>query len=215
MIDADRHVSEPLSVWHNYLPKTFKDYIPYHAKGRYVVGSDCSSEEPTTIVQLLPELYIQDKPLFNNWGNAVQLQATKESQHYQDNMKKGVSPQDQILSMNDSGITQAYLFPTITAYIVSNQNLPAEVSAGFAYAYNNWLRDYCSISPTRLLAVGLVSKHDPKMMLDELDRILSFGWHNVVLYPEMIHGRSLGHPDYAPFWSRCESDAYSRWYRLV
>lgn len=41
-------------------------------------------------------------------------------------------------------------------------------------------------------------------MVAEARRIAAFGWTTVVIRPNPVRGRSLGHPDYAPFWQACE-----------
>jgi predicted TIM-barrel fold metal-dependent hydrolase len=74
------------------------------------------------------------------------------------------------------------------------------VSAGFAKAYNRWLRDYCAADPTRLHPVGVVSRHDVEMTLAELDRIIDYGFRGVVMRPEPILGLGLGDPRLEPFY---------------
>lgn len=41
-------------------------------------------------------------------------------------------------------------------------------------------------------------------MVAEARRIAVFGWTTVVIRPNPVRGRGLGHPDYAPFWQACE-----------
>jgi len=107
-------------------------------------------------------------------------------------------------SMNETAVRCASLFPTFATYLVSHEKIPAFVSLEYANAYNRWLKQYCDYDPVRLIGVGFVSRHDPTNMLDQLATIVSYGWKSIIVRPEIIAGRVLGHRDYDRFWSECE-----------
>lgn len=194
IIDSDRHVSEPNSIWLDYLSSDFWGYLP-----SYTHVTHLEDGNP------LPEFEIQGKSIFRKWSERARQEAAQESLNCQSAIQQGETPEAQIQSMDEQGIEKAVLFPTYAKFIVNNENLEKQVSVAFAEAYNRWLKDYCTYHPKRLLGVGVVSRFDPQAMLFELQRIFQFGWKIVVLRPEMLMGRVLGHPDYEPFWEKCES----------
>lgn len=193
-IDADRHVSEPTAIWGRYLPHELFDFLP-------TIGDSTKQEgEP----EILPEIHICGQSIFKKWGTAARREAAKKSLEHGAEMQKGTNPIDQLQSMEEQGIGTAILFPTYAKFIVNNENLTPKVSVAFASAYNQWLYEYCSFHPGRLIGVGVVSRFDPRQMLIELKKIYDYGWKIVVLRPEMLMGRVLGHPDYEAFWDQCE-----------
>lgn len=195
IVDADRHVIEPFNIWEQYLPLQFHDYIPYLQENK-VDGDN----------QLLPFYMINGTALMHKWNDnkILQREIAKQSGTVGPSLALAANPESQLASMDKSGIDMALLFPTYTPYIVANDHIPAEVSAAFATAYNNWLFDYCTLDVMRLKGVGFLSRHTPENMLEELNRIINFGWTSVVLRPEKLGRRMLGHADYAPFWDACE-----------
>ena len=151
VIDADRHVSEPLGMWLEYLEPEFRPYAPRMRM----------ADTP------LPELTVDGLPLFANWGLEFQREASQQGRQHARELHKATSGAGQLESMDAAGISEAYLFPTLATFLVNHEKLAAPVSAGFARAYNRWLLDYCAKDPTRLHPVGMVSRHDPAMALAE------------------------------------------------
>jgi predicted TIM-barrel fold metal-dependent hydrolase len=115
-----------------------------------------------------------------------------------------MQPNTQLESMDLSNINSAAIFSTFAGFIVNHSELPADVSLAYADAYNRWLKDYCDFDSDRLKAVGLISRHDPKNMVEQLEKIVENGWTSIPLRPEVILGRVLGHEDYNDFWAACE-----------
>src|SRR6185503_10457098 len=116
----------------------------------------------------------------------------------------GASPANHLRSMERSGLDVAFLYPTTGSFLVRIDGMEPVRATAFARAYNDWLRDFCQSDPTRLRGVGVLSLHDPSRLVEELERVASFGWRAVVLPPNPVGGRTLSHPDYEPFWSACE-----------
>ncbi len=207
IVDADRHVSEPLSMWKEYLPRKYQDHAPYTVK-RETDETLLSRMERLGVkgsIPLLPELFIKNEPVFNHWTEAVQIEVALQSVELDAHLHQATSPEAQIQSMDASRISSAFLFPTLATLIVNHAQVEPDVSVEYAKAYNNWLYDYCSARPQRLHGAGLISRHDPSQMVDELERVADFGWTCVVIRPEVILGRALGHADYESFWSHCEA----------
>lgn len=202
VIDADRHVSEPLDMWREYLPEPFKRYAPYLDTAEELNDAEASSEVERDASRY--ELYVDGKPLCDKLNYASRKQAIDTNEKYGDPTKMAAIPAGQLASMDQAGIDTCVLFPTIAGYCVNSSRIEPAVSEAFASAYNSWLHDYCAHDKSRLIGVGLISRQDPKGMVKELNRVIAFGWHTVMLRPEPIRGRSLSHPDYEEFWSSCE-----------
>ncbi|WP_394828039.1 amidohydrolase family protein [Pendulispora albinea] len=202
-------MSEPLAMWPEYLDPELRPYAP---RMRVVDTPQAMAQRVAELgaraaVPLLPELTVDGRPLFANWGLEFQLEASRQSQQHRRSIDSATRGAGQLAAMDTAGISEAYLFPTLATFLVHHEELPAPVSAGFARAYNRWLLDYCAEAPARLHPVGMVSRHDPAMTLAELDRIIGDGFRCVVMRPEPIRGLGLGDPRLEPFWTRCEQES--------
>ncbi len=199
IIDADRHVSEPINMWQQYLPEDLRVHAPY------LVTQGPSNEVDLANV----ELYMHGQPLFYKYFHKAKVDANRVNADNGDPVNAAASPAGQLQAMDDTGVHSAILFPTMAIYCVYSQYLEPDLSSAFATAYNNWLYDFCQYDKKRLLPAALISRHCPNAMLSELQRIISFGWNIIVLRPEPILNRTLSHADYAAFWQACADNNIS------
>ena len=204
--DADRHVIEPPAMWEKYVPKDIFEQVSFNAihEGTNTVLKRIEQFGLDGAIQCQPILQLKGKALLNHWGDRIRIEAAKKGAELGDEIDKGADPELQIEAMNETGINIANLFPTFGGFVINNQYLTPEESVAFAKGYNQWLYDYCAYDRERLRGVGLISRHAPKAMLEQLQMIIDFGWTTVTLRPEMILGRVVGHPDYEDFWNACE-----------
>ncbi len=206
LIDADRHVSEPMAMWPEYLDPALRAHAPRLRTTDTPVAMAARVRElgPRAAVPLLPELTVDGLPLFSGWGLEFQLEASQQSKQHGAEIHKATHGAGQLAAMDAAGVAEAYLFPTQATFLVHHEQLAAPLTAGFATAYNRWLRDYCAADAARLHPVGMVSRHDPELLLAELSRILDYGWRCVLMRPEPIAGLGLGDARLERFWDRCE-----------
>ena len=211
VIDSDRHVAEPLSMWKEYLPEELKHYAPtlrdqneliQLAERSVKYGSKGSTP-------LLPQIMVGEHPLYYKFSERAQIEVSLQSQEIMGRTETASTGAGQLATMDEMGVDRALIYPTDATFLVNHEKISPEVSAAFAGTYNQWAREYCSADAHRLVPVGVVSRHDPDLMLEELMRIHRWGWRNVLLRPEKINGRVLGHPDYEPFWDACEQLGFS------
>ncbi|MCF6436717.1 amidohydrolase family protein [Pseudoalteromonas sp. MMG022] len=193
IFDADRHVIEPVSLWEKYTNKKIFSRFPIYLK--QIENDDH---------EIPPVLMIGDHPVLDHWHEQIQIAAAHENGKSLVERTIATTAEGQLMSMNDSAIKESLLFPSFAMYIVNHDKIDAEASLEFAKAYNSWLYDYIGSHNDRLHGVGIISRHDPKNMVEQLDDIVKRGWKVIKLRPEVIKGRSLGHPDYEEFWNQCE-----------
>ncbi|CAM4197703.1 amidohydrolase family protein [Pseudoalteromonas byunsanensis] len=202
IIDCDRHVIEPLQMWDDYLPKDEKIKKislsfdnPEAQKQRVLNGYPDISIPPTYL--------IGEKPILSNWDIDQQVASALVNAQSIKERKSATNPVDQVASMDETSVAQALIFPTFANYIVNHQHVDSHTSLAYAKAYNNWLQDYCSYSTERLFPVALISRHDSSTLVEQVKEVALLGWKAVVLRPEPIMGKNLGHPDNEAFWATC------------
>ncbi|GLQ30870.1 amidohydrolase family protein [Litoribrevibacter albus] len=206
IFDADRHVMEPLDLWAQYLdPEIYRTYPIKVVQDNQLTRQDRVERLGRRGDLSLPPVFVVgDLPLLNNWSEDIQIASAMQDKGNRSARIAAMHPDSQLASMDDSSISVAYLFSTFAGYVVNHEGLPAEVSLAYADAYNRWLKDYCSVNPERLKAVGLLSRHEPTTLCCQLNQIIENGWRSICLRPEVINGKDFGYPEYIDFWAKCE-----------
>jgi predicted TIM-barrel fold metal-dependent hydrolase len=206
ILDSDRHVLEPIELWQQYLPAEYRAGAPY-----YEILSPPETPQqrvarlgPKGLLPPMPSLMIDGQPVLAKVSERARLEvAWGLAQRHADG-SAGTSPASHLRSMEHSGLDAAFLYPTTGSFLVRIDGMDPARAFSFARAYNDWLRDFCRPDPERLRGVGVLSLHEPARLVEELERVASFGWKAVVVPPNPVGGRTLSHPDYEPFWSACE-----------
>jgi predicted TIM-barrel fold metal-dependent hydrolase len=206
IIDADRHVVEPVEMWTEYLEPAFRHRAPYLARAGVTEGlaERVARLEARALIPLPPALMLEGQPVMHKLSERAQIELVLAGQKRFTELHEGGSPAGHLRAMDRDGIDVAFLFPTYASYVVSFDDVDPALLGALARAYNAWLYDFCRPDPARLRGVGLISVHEPARMVGELERILEYGWRAVVLRPNPARGRTLGNPAYEPFWRACE-----------
>ena len=211
LFDADRHVIEPLAMWRDYVDQQITQAYPIHlqhdtpqARQERIarLGDDGD-------VQLPPQYLIGDDIILDHWNEGLQIACALKNDKSSQNRVDAMMPETQLSSMDNESIHQAAIYPTFAPFVVNHCHLSAEVSLAYAQGYNRWLYDYCEHDNTRLHAVGVISRHAPENMVEQLQDVIKMGWSTIILRPEQIAGRMVGHPDNNAFWQACEDNNIS------
>jgi predicted TIM-barrel fold metal-dependent hydrolase len=181
IIDADSHVIEPPSMWAKYLEPEFQQFSP--CAEMKVKGEEITQKVSQQVRHL---------------GNKQMMSAHPNAYF------KGYNVESHLQEMIGMGVDIAFVYPTYGLWLWAIDNMEATVAGAFTRAYNNWLKDFCYYDPNRLKGVGAINFHSPESMVDELHRIVDFGWKAVFLRPNPVKGRLLSDSAYEPFWRECE-----------
>ncbi|MEL6342363.1 MAG: amidohydrolase family protein [Myxococcota bacterium] len=205
VLDADRHVIEPIEIWKEYLEARWRDGAPYLES---VAITEPLPERLARLgnrglVPLPPRMMIDGEPVWQKFSERAELDMAWTLFHRPGAMALGMDPDAQLRDMDATGIDAAWMFPSFAGYLVANDRLEAPRAEAFARAYNRWLEDFCARDPARLNGVGLIARHDPTTMVDQLEAVVHRGWQAVVLRPNPIQGRRLSDPSMEPFWDAC------------
>jgi predicted TIM-barrel fold metal-dependent hydrolase len=206
IVDADRHVMEPVDLWARHLPAELRGRAPTLAPAEVdgTVEERVRRYGPKALFPMPPVLMLDGKSVWTEMSARAQLELSWLSLRRRGQVSAVALPGGHIDEMDRRGIDVAFLYPTLALYLVGFDPLEPGLGAAFAAAYNDWLRGYCSHDPARLRGVGLVSTHDPAQMAGEVLRVAGFGWTAVMILPNVVAGRGLSDPAYEPFWSACE-----------
>ena len=210
IMDVDRHVMEPVAMWPDYLPAAMRPYAPRFAaitpKGE-TISERLSRLGEHALLPVPTVLAVADEPLMRDVSDVAHIETGLVAAQRRELLAAAETPRGHLADMDATGIDAAVMLPTFAPFLVYNDDIGADRSRAYAQAYNRWLADFCASSPTRLLGAALLSRHDPDAMVEDLEAGLRNGLTSVVLRPNPVQGRTLGHPAYSRFFAACEHHA--------
>ncbi|HLQ31803.1 MAG TPA: amidohydrolase family protein [Chloroflexota bacterium] len=183
VMDCDRHVLEPRDIWDKYLDPSFKHYIGsvIPRPGRFVGPGGRPADQPQH------QTYEGDPYWRGAFKNAVR-QFFDNRSYLQDMDREGV----------DVGV----LFSTAGLSFPWYEDASLDLVAAQCCAYNDWLYDYCSIAPDRMLGMAIIPLRDTEAAKKELRRAVGeLGMAGVFWRPNAHFGRRISDPSYEPIFA--------------
>ena len=105
--------------------------------------------------------------------------------------------------MDEQGIDIAVLYPTL-GIVWEEDNKDPELSAAYCRAYNNYLIDFCSKHPDRLIPIAHVNLRDVDLAVAEVQRVKD-KVKGLFYTPFPGSRRSVGDRYYDRFWGAAEA----------
>jgi predicted TIM-barrel fold metal-dependent hydrolase len=201
--DSDMHLMEPPDLWSRYIDPAWRHAAP--------VG--LSELQRDMRVRVKNHNLTRVGPVKANPVDATVGWKPQQDSAYGPAEARGWDAVSQLEAMDAEGLDVAVLFPSRGLFVLGLDSAdqmgadglePAFASA-IARAYNDWLHDFCSEDPTRLLAAGLLAPHDVDSAVAETRRVVEeLGFKTVMLYPGCVNRRQWHDPHYDPLWRECE-----------
>ena len=198
IFSADSHVSEPGDLWVERIDKEFRFRAP-----RLERRERNGRMEDLWVYEGFPP-----HPVGVGLGAAARTgpgnsSFREEGKGYADALPGGWDPAARLKDMDLDGVEGEVLHTTLGFRLFWIQD-PKLLSACFR-AYNDWLSEFCSHSPTRLIGVPLISLYDVEEARTELVRCAKMGLRGAMIWLSPPDG----YPDYTshlydPFWAECQ-----------
>jgi uncharacterized protein len=195
ILDSDMHVMEPPDLWDRYIDSKFKARAP-----RGVTSSN---------VRDLRMVY----PDGRDWARTTTRQNDsargrnfeRNQNVYRGDAERGWTAEVQLEAMDIEGIDVAVLYPTRGLRALVVEDMDPEFAAAIARAYNNWLYDFCSKNPKRLIGAGMISPYDMNDAVTEAQHCSTeLGFRAVFLRANPLVKHQWHDPYYEPLWSALE-----------
>jgi uncharacterized protein len=186
VIDADRHIMEPLSLWDQYLDARFRSRIvATEDSWPFVASIDGMPTVDTTDFAGTP--FRSDERYFARYRDAIDHAFDAASN---------------IRAMDEEGVDIAVHFPgTVGLHTTWRDGLDPELAVAIAVAYNNWVADFCAKDPERMKAITLLPVQDMGEAVAELRRsVRHLGFVGAFVRPNPLEGRTLSDPYYFPLY---------------
>lgn len=200
--DCDSHVFEPADIWTRYLDPE------YRVLARASFWYEQDDDGLTTVI-----LNGQPAPALSPGG--INRQAV---------WRPGMTPEDigtldpgrrhpinpgahdpgaRLADMDRMGVDHALLLPTLfSEYFPLIEN--PDTAWALARAYNDWIFDFSSAAPHRLVPAAVLPVQSVSLAIRELRRVAARGFRAVCIRPSYFHRRFPNHRDYDPLWAAIE-----------
>ncbi len=186
VLDSDMHVIEPTDLWPRYINPEFKDRAPTSAD-RWMGDMHVS---------------VEGHEMPQEGDDWAQDKAWELSDIYREAAESGWDAESQVRAMDAEGIDTAVLYPSRGLFALALDTMDAGLAAAIATAYNDWMRDFCDVSPTRLYGAGMVSPFDVETAVIEARRaVKELSMKAVFVRPNIVNQRNWYDPYYDPLWA--------------
>jgi len=186
VISGDSHVREPVDLWSKTLASQLGDRAPHAVSehggrpGRFFFTGQRMSKHG---VQETPD--------------------TERSEEEDLLTRAGFDPHVRIEFQRRAGIAAEILYPSLMAQIMAIEN--AEVAQKSAQVYNDWIVEYVSADPKRLIAVAALPVHDIEWACTEIIRMTGRGCRGALVNVVPPPGaRPYIDRAYDPLWAFCQ-----------
>jgi predicted TIM-barrel fold metal-dependent hydrolase len=188
VMSADSHVMEPADFWATRLDVKYRDQAPRVVKNDKGAG----------YVFVAPG--ISPFPVAGGFGTGRSGTELKEhlSKGYEAARPSGWDPAERIKDQDIDGVEAEVLYTTLGMRLFSLDD--AGLQRACFGAYNNWLAEFCSYDPKRLVGNALVSLEDIGEGVKELERCARIGLRGAMIWGSAPEDRPYSSRIYDPFW---------------
>ena len=169
--DVDSHIIEPPDLWTSRVSSKWGDLVP-HVRFHERLQED--------------RWYIGDRKLF---GVGAFAQAgwpefpPSHPRRIDEAIPAAIDPKERLAYLDEVGVYYQLMYPNILGFHshVFLNELPSELATDCVLAYNDWLVEFCSADPRRLIPMMMLPFWDIEAAVDEMVRAHEMG-HKGVLF---------------------------------
>lgn len=196
IVSADSHMMEPADLWVERLDAKFRDVAPRVVK----------KDEKSGYVFVAPG--VQSFPVAGGFAAGRSGEELREflkkgqDQGYITARPSGWDPVERLKDQDIDGVEAEVLYTTLGMTLFGLHD--AELQRACFKAYNDWLSEFCSHSPKRLIGIALVSLEDINEGVAELNRAARQGLRGAMIWGAPPRERPYTSKEYDPFWAAAQ-----------
>jgi predicted TIM-barrel fold metal-dependent hydrolase len=189
LISSDSHVLEPSDLWTKGLPADMRSRAPRvffnEQRGVWMFGCEEVTPQPITF-SFVAGVDLDDLPDMHKAGYAAARPG-------------GWDPKARLEDMIMDGVSAEVLYPSLGLGLYWIKD-PAFQEACFR-AYNDWLIEYCSAMPDRLVGLAMISMWNIDNAVAELRRCKDAGLCGAMIWERPPESHSFLKTENDPFWA--------------
>jgi predicted TIM-barrel fold metal-dependent hydrolase len=208
VFDADNHFYETQDAFTRYLPKEYAGAIKYvevDGRTKIVVGGVISDYIPNPTFDVVARPGAQEE--YFRDGNP-------EGKSYREIVGKPMrsipafrEPEPRLEIMDDFGIDQTLVFPTLASLLEERMRDDAELTHAAIHALNEWMHETWTFNyKDRIFATPVITLPLVERAIAELEWCLERGAKTILIRPAPVPvpsgARSFAMPYFDPFWEK-------------
>ncbi|HEV8713123.1 MAG TPA: amidohydrolase family protein [Candidatus Binatia bacterium] len=200
VISADSHIMEPPTLWAERIDQAFRARAPRVVtewkgkKGEFLV---CDGRLLRPVYGGFPA----NKPL-HEIPPYPQSAHPRERTEYANARPGGWDPVERMKDQDIDGVAAEVLYATSALVFFSVEDLALQ--RALFYAYNDWLAEFCSYNPKRLIGLALISLEDIEAAVQELERCTKRGLKGALISVSPDAEKQYDNPVYDRFWAAAQ-----------
>src|SRR5438552_1113007 len=178
VLDSDLHILEPPDLWERYIDAPFKHQAP-RGLSEWVLDLRIEVDGKTMPAGVF------SSPTPRNRS------AARDRERFRSFHERGWDAAAQLDAMDEEGVDVGVLYPTRGLFAQAVDGMEPKLAAAIARAYNNWLAEFCTTDPSRLIGAGMISPFDIDDAIEEAERcVRELGFKGIFLRPNPVNGRN-------------------------
>ena len=192
IISSDSHVFEPADLWTSQAEPRFGDRAPLIVNLEDRDSWFCEGRK------------VCDLNLATQPGVRFEAPETLSREHrLEEVLPGGYIPEEHIRDMGIDGVDAEVLFPTI-GFMMYNVVMDSELLSSLFRTYNDWLTEFCDVSPDRLKGIALLNVDDPRSAVLELERTAKLGLAEGLIPASPPERSRYSLLEYEPLWAAAQ-----------
>jgi predicted TIM-barrel fold metal-dependent hydrolase len=183
---------EPADLWVGRLDARFKDRAPRMEpiEGKPGVSLVAPGIRPFPIASLSAA------------GRSGEALKQHYGSGYEAARPSGWDPVERIKDQEVDGVCAEVLYTSLGMPLFGLQD--AELQHHYFKVYNDWLAEFCSHNPKRLIGIALIALNDIGQAVTELERCARLGLRGAMIWGFAPEGRPYSSKEYEPFWAAAQ-----------
>lgn len=190
VISADSHICEPPTLWLERLDKQYRDRAP-----RTVIGHEGKEGEFFVAEGLAA------RPVARLFGAGVKAEDMPDfgKKTFEAAPASTWDPAARLKEQDVDGVAAEVLYTGFGLFLYGLDD-PGLRAACFR-VYNDFLSEYCSHDPNRLIGLALIDLEDIPGAVAEITRSAARGLRGAMIWSSAPPDKPYYHRDYDPFWA--------------
>jgi predicted TIM-barrel fold metal-dependent hydrolase len=203
IVDADNHYYEPDDCFTRYIEPEFADRACHIVRDAGGVGVPYVGQEPA--------YYLRANPA-DRMGRPGAVVAAKDHRYEPLPEQEMLCPAEvprfhdraeRLRWMNEQEIEAVVMWPSLGLGVEWQLRDDPQACVANLRAFNRWIEeDWGFDHERRIFGVPTLTLVDGEAAVRELERVLAAGARVVHVLFTTVNGRTIGHPDFDPFWAR-------------
>lgn len=211
IFDADAHVTEAADVWTARMSeKKWGDLIPHV---REVDGKESWFVGDKNIGLVASSSFIRVDPETGKTFRQPPSDSFFSGGGYKELHPSSYDAKARLQAMDDLGVQAAILYPNLNLVVGDLHEAvdDPEYKIEIIRAYNDWLVEWCSADPARLVPTALLAYFDPHMAAEEIHRCKELGHRGLVMtgVPHLHGHPPLASEHWNPVWEAAQATGLS------